>query len=130
MHICSLLRYLLRNITRIFSLPYFSHSKTRHALECIGYILVGYPFWLTGANEPIIEKHISKCQKIRNKNSACTFWYIMFVHKFSKEKNIFYVLYKKDKFMYEHITIHRTYFYLFYWCHIKCSFLSKTCVPI
>jgi hypothetical protein len=32
----------------------------------------GYPFRLTGANEPIIEKHILKCQKIRNKNSACT----------------------------------------------------------
>jgi hypothetical protein len=27
----------------------------------------------------------------------------MFVHKFLEEKNIFYVLYKKDKFMYEHI---------------------------
>jgi hypothetical protein len=24
----------------------------------------GYPFRLTGANEPIIEKHILKCQKI------------------------------------------------------------------
>jgi hypothetical protein len=31
-----------------------------------------YPFRLTGANEPITEKHILKCQKIQNKNSACT----------------------------------------------------------
>jgi hypothetical protein len=37
----------------------------------------------------------------------------MFVHKFLEEKNIFYVLYKKDKYMYEHITIHGTYFCLF-----------------
>jgi hypothetical protein len=37
----------------------------------------------------------------------------MFVHKFLEEKNIFYVLYKKDKFMYEHITIYGTYFCLF-----------------
>jgi hypothetical protein len=52
----------------------------------------------------------------------------MFIHEFSERKNIFYVLYKKDKFMYEHMTIYRTYFYLFYRCHIKCYFLSKTCV--
>jgi hypothetical protein len=39
---------------------------------------------------------------------------LFFIHKFSEEKNIFYVLYKKDKFMYEHITVHRTYFCLFY----------------
>jgi hypothetical protein len=53
----------------------------------------------------------------------------MFVHKFLEEKSIFYVLYKKGKFMYEHITIYGTYFCLFL-CHIKCSLLSKTYVPI
>jgi hypothetical protein len=88
-------------------------------------INIGYPFRLTGANEPIIGKHILKCQKIQNKNSACTSWHIMFVHKFSKEKNIFYVLYKKDKFMYEHITIYRTYFLSFLPMPHKMFFVVK-----
>jgi hypothetical protein len=44
---------------------------------------------------PLSKKHISKCQKNRNKNSTCTSWHVMFVHKFLEEKNIFYVLYKK-----------------------------------
>jgi hypothetical protein len=61
----------------------------------VSWISTGYPFRLTGANEPMIEKHILKCQKNWNKNFACTSWHIMFVHKFSEEKNIFYVLYKK-----------------------------------
>jgi hypothetical protein len=44
---------------------------------------------------PLSKKHISKCQKIRKKNSTCTSWHVMFVHKFLEEKSIFYVLYKK-----------------------------------
>jgi hypothetical protein len=50
----------------------------------------------------------------------------MFTHKFLERKNIFCVLYKKDKFVYEHMTIYVTYFCLFYRCHIKYSFLTKT----
>jgi hypothetical protein len=52
----------------------------------------------------------------------------MFTHKFLERKNIFRVPYKKEKFVYEHMTIYETYFCLFYRCHIKCSSLSKTCV--
>jgi hypothetical protein len=37
----------------------------------------------------------------------------MFIHKFSDRKNIFYVLYKKDKFIYEHMTIYGTYVFVF-----------------
>jgi hypothetical protein len=88
----------------------------------------GYSFRLTGANEPIIRKHISKYQKIWNKNFACTSGHMMFIHKFAERKNIFCVLYKKEKFVYEHMTIYGTYFCLFFRCHIKCSFLSKNCV--
>jgi hypothetical protein len=84
-----------------------------------------YPFQLTGANEPIVGKH--KCQKIWNKNFTYTSRQTMFTHNFLERKNILYVPYKKDKFVYEHMTIYGTYFCLFYRCQIKCSFLSKTC---
>jgi hypothetical protein len=69
------------------------------------YMTLKYPFRLTGANEPIIRKHISNVKKFGTK--------ILHVHSdilcsqtnFQKERTFFCVPYKKDKFLYEHITI-------------------------
>jgi hypothetical protein len=72
----------------------------------------GYSFRLTGANEPIIRKYILKYQKFET-NFLHTSGHTMFIHKFSERKNIFCVLYKKDKFVYEYMTIYGTYFFFF-----------------
>jgi hypothetical protein len=54
----------------------------------------------------------------------------MFIHKFSERKNIFCVLYKKEKFIYEHMTIYGTYFCLLPMPHKILFFVKNLCGDI
>jgi hypothetical protein len=70
-----------------------------------------YPFWLTGANKPIVRKHILKYQKSETKFLHVYLDILCSRTNFWKER-IFFVS-RIKKIVYEYMTIYETYFCLF-----------------
>jgi hypothetical protein len=70
-------------------------------------------------------KTILKCQKILNKNFACTFQHFKCARQVSPKTNMFCSLCKKDKEMSHTMPFFKTKFCLFYTRHIKCRFFVE-----
>jgi hypothetical protein len=86
---------------------------------------IGNPIRNMGAYAPTPGKTILKCQKILNKNFACTFQHFKCARQVSPKTNIFCSLCKKDKEISHTMPFFKTKICLFYTRHIKYRFFVE-----